>query len=239
MGFSDRAHEYCQTALDMAQKLAHPMVSWYAEYYAAYFYSYTGELQKAKESIDSGLAISVEQDLAHLSLYSQALLGWFQARTGDKAGLDRLAQGVDRQRRIGDRMNLLALLRLQADACITHLLFPEALDIVNEALVLTRETQIVYEKAELVRLKGEILQVQSPENHAKARDYFLAAIESARLHNSLMWELRAEMSLARLSQTEGANEETHRSLKSIYDKFTESFESADLIQARDILNHLD
>ena len=50
------------------------------------------------------------------------------------------------------------------------------------------------------------------------------------------WELRAAMSLARLWQHQGKRQEAHDLLKPVYDWFTEGFDTADLQEARALLD---
>ena len=52
------------------------------------------------------------------------------------------------------------------------------------------------------------------------------------------WELRAAMSLARLWQRQGQRAEARELLVEVYDWFTEGFETADLQEARTLLDAL-
>ena len=234
-GYPDQARTYCRAALALAQELANPMVSWFADYYAALFFGYTGEIQEAQSCVERALRICEEQDLAYYHVYSQALQGWILANAGNETGLTLLEQGANRLRQTGDRLNLLLLLRLQANACLNYGFLTQALDIVEEALALSHETQIIYEKPEIIRLKGEILLAQSPDDPQKAEGCFLLAVESAILQKSKMWELRAASSLARLCLKTDRQEETLARLQAIYVWFTEGFDTPDLIQTRKLL----
>jgi predicted ATPase len=52
------------------------------------------------------------------------------------------------------------------------------------------------------------------------------------------WELRATMSLARLLDKQGRRDEARRMLADIYNWFTEGFDTADLKDARALLDEL-
>ena len=92
--------------------------------------------------------------------------------------------------------------------------------------------------AELYRLKGEILLVRSAEHHTEAEACFCQALDIARRQQAKSWELRAAMSLARLRQCQGKHAEAHELLAPIYAWFTEGFDTADLQEARALLEAL-
>jgi predicted ATPase/DNA-binding winged helix-turn-helix (wHTH) protein len=90
--------------------------------------------------------------------------------------------------------------------------------------------------AELLRVKGELeLQLHSPAASSTAEDYFLQAIDWARRQNALSWELRATMSLARLRHHQNRTPKARKLLATVYDRFTEGFETADLMAAKALL----
>ncbi len=67
---------------------------------------------------------------------------------------------------------------------------------------------------------------------------FQQAMEVARRQSENSLELRAVMSLSRLWQNQGKKEEARRLLADIYDWFTEGFDTADLKQAKALLEEL-
>lgn len=238
LGYPDQARSYCQASLELARGLAHPMVSWFADYYAAHLNIYAGEIQEAQIFTDEALRICDEQDLAYYRVYSQGLLGWILAHSGQETGITLLEQSTSRLRQTGDRLNLLMLLRLQADALLDNHLLSQALEFIDEALVISQETQVIYDKPELLRLKGEILLKQSPDDPNRAEGWFIKAAESAVALNARMWELRAAVSLARLWRMQGREKDAQHALSEIYGWFSEGFDTPDLIEARSLLGAL-
>jgi hypothetical protein len=89
--------------------------------------------------------------------------------------------------------------------------------------------------AELVRLKGERLLEDAP---AAAEDHFRLALNFARRQGALSWELRAATSLARLLVDRGRSSDAMTVLRPVYGRFTEGFDTADLITARQLLGKL-
>ena len=93
------------------------------------------------------------------------------------------------------------------------------------------------DEAELHRLKGE-LTLQSQDQQPEAESCFQKALEVARSQQAKSWELRAAMGLARLWQGQGKGAEAQNLLAPVYDWFTEGFDTADLKEAKALLNQL-
>jgi len=93
--------------------------------------------------------------------------------------------------------------------------------------------------AELLRIKGELLLLQgAPGAAAAAEDHFRQALDWARRQGALSWELRTATSLARLWRDQHRVTEARELLGSVYGRFTEGFATADLREARNLLEQL-
>jgi predicted ATPase len=92
---------------------------------------------------------------------------------------------------------------------------------------------------ELYRLKGALLLQQAADHHAEAERCFHHALESARSQQAKSFDLRTATSLARLWQQQGKRQEAHDLLASVYHWFTEGFDTADLIEAKVLLDELE
>jgi predicted ATPase/DNA-binding winged helix-turn-helix (wHTH) protein len=92
---------------------------------------------------------------------------------------------------------------------------------------------------ELLRLKGEVLVLQSARAAAEtAEDLFRQALGAACQQEARSWELRAATSLARLQRDQGRSVKAVTLLQPVYDRFTEGFDTADLIAAKQLLAEL-
>ncbi len=65
---------------------------------------------------------------------------------------------------------------------------------------------------------------------------FLQALTIDRHQQAKSWELRAAMSLCRLLKHQGKHGEAHHVLVDVYSWFTEGFETADLKEAKALLD---
>ena len=101
------------------------------------------------------------------------------------------------------------------------------------------ETEACFYGAELYRLKGEHLLKQSSDHNTEAEACFHQACAIAQQQQAKSWELRAATSLARLWQSLGKRREAHDLLAPVYGWFTEGFGTADLIDAKKVLDELE
>jgi predicted ATPase len=116
---------------------------------------------------------------------------------------------------------------------------PEAgLTRLAEALVVVNETGERRWEAELHRLKGELLLACSAERDTEAETCFRQALDIARRQQAKSWELRAAMNLAGLWQQQDKRAEAHALLAPVYNWFTEGFDTADLQEAKGLLDAL-
>jgi len=92
---------------------------------------------------------------------------------------------------------------------------------------------------EVYRLQGEFLLAQSDANVLEAETCFHQALALARRQQAKSWELRAAMSLARLWQCQGKRTAAHQLLADVYGWFTEGFDTADLQEAKALLEALE
>jgi predicted ATPase len=185
-----------------------------------------------------------------------------------EAGLAEIRQGIADWRATGSGIWLPYYRSLLVEACGKVGRLAEGLQVVEEALAESRVNGEVWYEAELYRLKGTLTlrsqasfkqasgksrtsrrQVENkseitgprsltPDPAAKAEACFLKALDSARQQQAKSLELRATTSLARLWQRQGKQHEAHNALSEIYNWFTEGFDTADLKDAKALLEEL-
>ncbi len=114
----------------------------------------------------------------------------------------------------------------------------QGLIVLAEALTVIETTEICAWEADVFRLKGELLLQISLDRQAEAEACFHKAIEVTQHHEAKSWELRAATSLARLWQGQGKTAEARELLAPVYNWFTEGFDTADLKDAKALLDTL-
>jgi predicted ATPase len=100
-----------------------------------------------------------------------------------------------------------------------------------------RNDERLYE-AEVHRIRGELLLAQHIPDPQRAESCFQQALTVARGQQGKSWELRAAMSMARMWLQQKRSDEARQLLAPVYDWFTEGFDTADLIEAKALLDAL-
>jgi len=93
-------------------------------------------------------------------------------------------------------------------------------------------------EAELHRLRGALLVQHAVAQPGEVEACFQQALAVARRQQAKSLELRAAMSLGRLWQQQGKRDEARELLAPIYGWFTEGFDTADLQEAKALLEEL-
>jgi hypothetical protein len=125
--------------------------------------------------------------------------------------------------------------RLMADANIEACYFSEALDALTKVRTLVAQPEYL-DAIEL--LQGKLLSRWGADKAAEAEKCFRSAIETSRNFNHKMAELQATSGLARLLASRGSRDEAQAMLVEIYNWFTEGFDTADLKEAKALLDEL-
>ena len=112
------------------------------------------------------------------------------------------------------------------------------LEVLAEAHALVEQSGERWSQAELHRLQGELLLRQAVPDATQAAACFQQALAIARRQQAKSWELRAATSLSRLWQQQGKRQEAHDLLAPVYYWFTEGFDTADLKDAKVLLDEL-
>ncbi len=114
----------------------------------------------------------------------------------------------------------------------------EGLTLLEQAQALVDAHGERWWEAEVYRLKGELLLHQPVPDVAQAMTCLQQALAIARHQGAKALELRAATSLSRLWQQQRQREEAHQLLAPIYNGFTEGFDTADLLEAKALLEAL-
>lgn len=129
-----------------------------------------------------------------------------------------------------------------ADAYVAAGETGRALTHLNDALGYAEESGARFWNAELYRIKGECLLLRNRSEHRDgskdAEDCLVTARAIAQKQSALSLELRASVSLARLWSDSGRPDEARVLLSTVIGRFTEGFETTDLIVAAGLLDEL-
>jgi predicted ATPase/class 3 adenylate cyclase len=239
LGYPDWALKRANEALALAQTLSHPFTLAFAEYYVGVLRQLRGEARAVQEVAEGVIALSAERGLTDYLARAASLRGWAMAEQGlNEEGIAQIQEGMSASQAIGTELYRTYFLILLAEECIETDRIDDGLSALTEALAAANEHENRVSESEIHRLKGELLLKQNNSNAAEAQGYFERAVEIARKQSAKSMELRATMSLARLLAKQGKRDEARVLLGEIYGWFTEGFDTADLKDAKALLDEL-
>ncbi len=239
LGYADRALETANDGLVLAQRISRPFSLIHAKYWVARIHLARREARMAQELAEETMALADEHGFAYWSASAIALRGCAMAAEGrSKEGIALIEEGLSLRRTAGADSVRPYLLTLLAEANITIGHVEDGRSALKEALTIADQHQGRHYEAEIHRISGELVLTQADSNSAEAHDCFARAIEIARKQSAKTLELRATMSLARLLASQGRRDEARTMLADIYNWFTEGFDTADLKNAKALLEEL-
>jgi predicted ATPase len=239
LGYPDRALRRIEEGVALARELSQTFSLILAVQFETVVHHLRGEIPQAKASAETNVGLSTEQANVFLLGCGMVEEGWAMAheRQHDE-GLARIVQGMDVCRNSGAILEFPHCWAALADAYRVAGRIDEALQAVADGLRQAEETAARFNEAELYRLKGELLLLVPNPPRDDAERCFRQALDIARGQRAKSLELRAATSLGRLLQGQGKREDAQRQLAKVYGWFTEGFDTADLKEARTLLEAL-
>jgi predicted ATPase len=239
LGYPDQALVTGQEAVAFARGLSHPNSLAAAEFNLNIVQTSRREAPAVQETAERVIAFSSEHGFGAWLLYSTSHRGWAIAEQGRyEEGIALMREGLATAHGAGADIFRTDLLCRLAEVCMKAGRLDEALSTAREALAAVDQQQERYYEPDIHRVKGEVLIRQDSSNIHQTEECFRRAIEIARKQSGKSLELRATTSLARLLASEGRRDEARAMLAEIYNWFTEGFETADLEDARALLEQL-
>jgi predicted ATPase/DNA-binding winged helix-turn-helix (wHTH) protein len=246
LGYPSQAVQRVHEGLTLARELGHPFSVAHALSVVASLYSLRREGPVVREQAEAAMAMAREHGFPFFVSWAQMLQGWALTEQGDVAeGIAQLREGLAAYRAIGAALGRPCFLGLLAQAYGRAGQSDQGLAVLDEALTTAHHTDERQYEAELYRLQGELLLQGAGRDHARlasamteAAHRWRQALDIARRQEAKPLELRAAVSLSRLWQRQGQRTAARDLLAPIYGWFTEGFETADLQEAKALLETL-
>jgi predicted ATPase len=234
IGYPDQARARRGEALAYAQQLDHPHSLALVLSHLCEFHSLAHDWETVQDLAQALVDLSNEQGFSHYVATGHVYGGCALAQLGQvREGLASYRRGST-VRRVGYPLYQGVL----AEACHKVGEFQDALSLLAEVLDRVERTGERWFEAELHRFRGGVMLTLCDDSGAEAESCFWRAITVAREQGARMWELRAATSLARLWRDQGRRAEAHDLLAPVYGWFTEGFDTADLKNAKALLDQL-
>jgi predicted ATPase len=240
LGFPDQAIRFAENSIKDARTVNQTQSLCYALALAACPIALlVGDLVAAEHYVGMLIEHSTRHALAHWRAYGRCYQGALIIERGD------LGSGVGLVRAAFDELGgaksaVLRLIELPtAEALGRAGKIKDGLTAIEEAIEHSERAEERWLTAELLRVKGQLLLLQGGTGYAEAaEDHFRQALDWARRQGALSWELRAATSLARMLRDQGRYTDATALLQPVYGRFTEGFQTADLAEARALIDAL-
>jgi predicted ATPase len=239
LGYPDQALAHIHEALALAQRLSHPFSLVFARCLAAFIYQFRRDVPAVHQHAEAAVALATEQGLPLWAAQGKSPRGWALAMQGQgEEGIAQVRQGLAAYRATEAALTVPYFCTVLADVAAHVGHTEDGLQALAEDYTLVEQQEERYWEAEVSRLRGVLLLRQPGAPPAEAETWLQRALDVARRQEAKSLELRAAMSLGRLWQQQGKQAEARELLAPIYGWFTEGFDTADLQEAKALLEAL-
>jgi tetratricopeptide (TPR) repeat protein len=233
LGYPEKGLVIGSEALALAERLAHPFSLEVTLLWNAMLHIDRGEPELALQRLDAAETLATEQRLGFF-MEPRFLRGAaLSAHGAFEEAVACLREGLAGRLVLTFRPYGLALL---AEALARHGEHGAALAAARDGLKVQGETGYGHWDAELHRLEG--IALAGLNRFEEGQNTLEEALRVARRQHAKSYELRAATSLARLWGEQGRRAEARDLLAPVYGWFTEGFDTADLKDAKALLDEL-
>jgi predicted ATPase len=233
LGYADQALRHSDKTLILARELSHPFSLAVALNHAAYLHHFRREERAAQERAEEAIALCNEQGFAfYWAMANVVRGGMLAARPQPEEGIGQTLQGLTAWRHTGAVILVPTFLALLAESYGLAGQPEEGLTVLDEALGLADTNGECWWKAELYRRKRELWLIKATRKGSIAND-------PGALSSGTMVAQQAEICFRQsLDVARGQHAEARQLLAPLYGWFSEGFETADLQEAKVLLEEL-
>ena len=239
-GYPDQACAQLDTGLHRARELAHPTSLLFSLWNASLLQQHYRNGQAVQQWAETIITLATEQAVPYWLALGTIYHGWALAAQGQmEAGIAQMQQGLAAYQATGARFGLDRWPGLLAELHGHAGQVDAGLTMLEKAFAVVRQDGLSAFAAELHRIQGDLLlQTGARHQEGEAEASLLQALAIARQQQAKSLELRAALSLGRLWQRPGKPDVARDLLRPIYGWFTEGLDTADLRDARALLEDL-
>ncbi len=239
LGYPDQALERSRQTLALLEQVKHPYTESRGLYWNAVLHAFRRDWPTVDERAADAMRLAEEHGFALVLAAGQIMQGAAASASGQgKPGLQLIQDGLDAYRASGAVFQRSYHLALLAEVLRAEGSREAGLQALREAADLVETSGERFYEAEIHRLKGELLLAAPAKASTAAEASFHQALDVARHQEAKSLELRAASSLARLWRDQGKVAEARELLAPLYDWFNEGLKTADLKDAKALLDAL-
>jgi predicted ATPase/DNA-binding winged helix-turn-helix (wHTH) protein len=231
-GLPDQAAELAFQGIEAAGKQDHPVSLCICLLHAAPVFLWRGDLQIVEGLIDRLIACAAKYSLPNYEAGGLGLRGQLMLAKGEaQLGVEMLQAALSILRTERRYMLSSTVHRALAEGLIMLGNSTEATIVIDGLLADANRGSGTFELPDMLRTRAQVLLAISPDNAHLAEKTLKRSLDCARQQSAPGWELRSALALARLWLDRGRTQEASTLLSGIHERFSEGFETADLIEA--------
>ena len=233
LGYGEQAASRATQAEELAQALNQPYTSVLALITTIWLRIHAFADPSVSPQIETLRKLVDETGVEAMRPWARVFSGWLLIRQGHVAeGLAQMRRNLPGHDNSGTNLGAPGLCALLAQLYLDNGYYDEGLQAVDQGLELHKQGIGQMAETELYRLRGALLLGKGEAGSREAaEELFLKAASLAHKQDTLTWELRAAMDLARLWRHTDREPEATARLEEIYARHTEGFDMPDLRQA--------
>jgi predicted ATPase len=236
LGYPEKALASTADSLSLAERIVHPFTLSLALTFSSVLHLNRREPERALHQLEAAEMLAAEQRLSLIWEAGMLRGGALAGQGADDEAIACIRAGITNWTQLGRSHYLPYGLALLAEGLARHGDGAAALAALRRGLETADATGEHFWDAELHRLTGMALLAENKLNEGEAS--LQQAIRIAQAQRAKSLELRAATSLARLWGERGGRTEAQELLAPVYGWFTEGFDTADLKEAKALLDEL-
>jgi predicted ATPase len=239
LGYPDAAGADLRCALDDARDIEHAATSMFALSHVSLAHTFRRDYAAAEALADELVALGNEKGSLYWKSYGLMLQGWLLVHAGRASdAIDVGTAAVAAIRSTGATAYAPWYLSYRASAYAKLGRLDEAWRCITDALSASETTGERWCDAEIHRISADIALMSRESDPARIDAYLDRALCVAREQNASSLELRAAISLARLWHSRGRRLDARNLLAPVLERFTEGFQTPDLVEAKSLVESL-
>ena len=236
LGFPTQGESVVRETLRLSSLLRHSFSKGFALYGSAWFYAQLLDAERTQHFALAELDLAKEHGYTAWAALAQTLKGWALTLMGQvDEGIREMTEGRLAWHATGGGVKGVFFAALLADACLRAGRLDECREWIRLATAAARPEG--YYLPEIYRVKAELLHALGA-GESDVYDCFKQSLSIARTQHARLFELRATVSLCRVSSQPALRKEAVTQLRQTFGWFTEGSETVDLVSARTILEEL-
>lgn len=240
LGFPDQASRTSEEVLDYARTLKDPYSLAYALNFAALQVpDLLGRRQLVLERSQEGVQLARELGYLFLEVFGTLWHARALSELGDPMmAINMKEEALRKCETLGVRYHDAHLTAHLAKMLVRAGRVKDALNTLDGVLDMIDASGERSQEPEVHLAIGDVLRASGQKSWPESERAYSQALDVARAQHAKSWELRSAIALARLSKDQNRTREYEKLLAQTFAQFVEGFETADLIEAKDLLRQM-